>query len=182
VTTMFMAKKVDAGEIILTRATEIGERETAGELSERLSVMGAELLAETLELIERGQAPRTAQDPSLASYARKLKKADGEIDWSRSARQIFDHIRGMTPWPGAYTWYGGKMLHVLSASVGEGPERGGPGEILAIEDGRGIEVAASGGSVWLEKVKPEGRPPMEAGAFARGYHPRVGSRPFVRDT
>lgn len=105
VTTMFMARKVDAGEIILTRTTPIGDRETAGELSSRLSAMGAELLAETVELIARGEAPRRKQDPELASYARKLKKSDGEIDWAEPVVRVFDRIRGMTPWPGAYTWY-----------------------------------------------------------------------------
>ena len=101
VTTMFMARKVDAGEIILTRKTPIGDMETAGELHDRLAALGAELLMETLELIEKGEAPRTAQDPEKVSYARKLKKSDGEVDWSGTAARVLDRIRGTTPWPGA---------------------------------------------------------------------------------
>lgn len=180
VTTMFMARKVDAGEIILTRRTPIGDRETAGELSRRLSVMGSELLIETVELIERGEAPRTAQDPARASYARKLKKSDGEIDWTEPARRVFDRIRAMTPWPGAYTWYGGKTLGVLLAEPGE-PEgrRGAPGEIVSIDREKGIEVAVGEGTVRLVELKPEGKRAMTADAFVRGYRPEVGSAPFT---
>lgn len=181
VTTMYMARKVDAGEIILSRATPIGERETAGELSARLAELGADLLVETLGLIERGEAPRVPQDPSRASYARKLSREDGEIDWSRMSWEVFDHIRGMTPWPGAYTWYRGRMLHVLRAAPSTGAgRRGEPGEILRIDEARGIEVAAGEGSVWLVSLKPEGRGEMDAGSFARGYRPEVGSAPFGR--
>jgi methionyl-tRNA formyltransferase len=185
VTTMFMAKKVDAGEIILARRTDIGDRETAGELSKRLSGLGAELLLETVELIRKGEAPRVAQSPPTTKYARKLRKKDGEIDWSRSSREVFDHIRGMTPWPGAYTWYRGKSLAITRAEPGEDAaagKRGEAGEILSVDDGRGIEVAAGEGSVWLSELKPEGKRAMEAAAFVRGYRPGVGTRPFERDS
>jgi len=179
VTTMFMARKVDAGEIILVRSTPIGEHETAGELSKRLSEAGADLLVETVGLIARREAPRIRQDPALASYARKLRKSDGEIDWSVSARRVYNRIRGMTPWPGAYTWYRGGVLGVLRAEPGEpGDRRGAPGEILRIEPGRGIEVAVGEGTVWLGEVRPEGKKAMSAGDFARGYRPEVGSAPF----
>jgi methionyl-tRNA formyltransferase len=181
VTTMFMARKVDAGEIILTRKTPIEDNETAGELYDRLSALGADLLLETLELVERGEAPRAAQDPSLASYARKLKKSDGEIDWSKDARRVHDHVRGTTPWPGAFTWYRGKVLRVLASSPGESAGGAGePGEILSLDDERGIEVATASGSVWLTRVKPEGKGAMDAASFVRGYRPEVGTRPFGR--
>ncbi len=179
VTTMFMARKVDAGEIILTRKTPIGDAETAGELSDRLAAMGALLLAETVDLIGRGEAPRLPQDPERASYARKLRKDDGEIDWSRSSREVFDHIRGMTPRPGAYTWYRGRSLVITRAERGSacgGP--GAPGEIVAIDDESGIEVAVADGTVRLLEVKPEGRRAMDAVSFARGYRPEVGAAPF----
>ncbi len=183
VTTMFMARKVDAGEIILTRETPIGERETAGELSSRLSAMGAELLLETVELIERGEAPRIKQDPALTSYARKLKKSDGEIDWTAPSGRVFNRIRGMTPWPGAYTWYRGGMLRVLRAEPGAPSGRfGAPGVVVRIDRDRGIEVAVGDGTVRLLELKPEGKNAMSADAFARGYHPEVGSAPFVSPT
>jgi len=181
VTTMFMAKKVDAGEIILTRPTPIGERETAGELSKRLSGLGAELLLETVELVGKGEAPRAAQGPPTTKYARKLKKKDGEIDWAKPSQEVFDHIRGMTPWPGAYAWYNGKSLAITRAEPGEGRgKRGEPGDILSFEDERGIEVAVGDGSVWLSELKPEGKRAMDAAAFVRGYRPGLGTRPFER--
>ncbi len=181
VTTMYMAKKVDAGEIILTRRTRIGERETAGELSSRLSELGAGLLVETVDLIGRGEVPRAVQGAPTTKYARKLKKKDGEIDWAKSSREVFDHIRGMTPWPGAFTWYRGKSLAVTRAEPGEGSgRRGEPGEVLSFEDGRGMEVAVGDGSIWLSELKPEGKRAMAAAAFVRGYRPGVGTRPFER--
>jgi methionyl-tRNA formyltransferase len=179
VTTMFMAKKVDAGEIILTRKTPIGDNETAGELYDRLAALGADLLIETLELVEKGAAPRMAQDPELVTYARKLKKSDGEMNWSADAVRVFDHVRGTTPWPGAFTHYRGKVLRVLEATLGESAGcRGEPGEILTIDES-GIEVAVGTGSIRLTRLQPEGKGSMDAGAFVRGYRPEVGSMPFA---
>jgi methionyl-tRNA formyltransferase len=181
VTTMFMAKKVDAGEIILTRKTPIGDMETAGELYDRLAVLGADLLIETLELVDAGAAPRAAQDPSGVTYARKLRKSDGEVDWSGDAGRVYDRVRGTTPWPGAFTWYRGKVLRVLTAARGESSgARGEPGEILTLDDERGIEVATGAGSVWLTRLRPSGKGAMDAASFVRGYRPEVGTRPFVR--
>jgi len=175
VTTMYMNAGIDRGEIILSRKTPIGDMETAGELYERLSVMGAELLVETLECIENGTAPRERQDPDKANYVRKLRKADGDIDWGVDPREVFNQIRGTTPWPGAFTWYRGEVLRVTEAAPGGGPERGGePGLVLAVDEERGLEVAAAGGSVWLVRVKPAGKREMDAASFVRGYGLVVG--------
>lgn len=176
VTTMFMADKVDAGEIILERTTTIRDMETAGELSDRLAELGAELLLETVALIEKGEAPRVAQDVSRACYARKLRKTDGEIDWTEPSRRVLDRIRGMTPWPGAYTWYRGKRLVIERAAQGP-PAAGSPGEVLAVTRDS-IDVATGDGVVRLLEVRPQGRRAMKADAFARGYRPEVGSFPF----
>ena len=207
VTTMYMARKVDAGEIILSRSTPIGPSETAGELYERLSDMSGDLLVETLALIEQGKAPRTPQGEPRIGYARKLTKKDGEIVWARDARAVADHIRGMTPWPGAYTWFRGKALLVTRArlvsmpspaelasaesasaepasaksasGVSGPPVTGRPGEILSIS-AAGVEVAAEGGAVLLTGVKPEGKREMTGAEFARGYRPEPGTCPFER--
>ncbi len=181
VTTMFMAEKVDAGEIILTERTPIGETETAGELSDRLAELGAALLVETVSLIDAGEPPRAAQDVSRASYARKLTRTDGEVDWSKPARTVLNRIRGMTPWPGAYTWYLGKRLGIERAAgggnvVGDG-EAGPPGRVVAVTR-ESVDVAAGDGVVRLLEVRPEGGCSMSADAFARGYRPEVGTFPF----
>jgi len=177
VTTQFMAKKVDAGEVILSRKVAIGDRETAGELYKRLAELGGDLLVETLDLVQKGAAPRAAQDPSQVSYARKLKREDGEIDWTAPASRVFDRVRGMTPWPGAYTWFNGRSLGVLRADPGDADgSRGVAGEIVRLDRAKGIEVAAGEGTVWLLEVKPEGKCAMDAGAFALGYRPTVGMR------
>jgi methionyl-tRNA formyltransferase len=144
-------------------------------------VIGAGLLVETLERIRDGTAPRIPQDPARASYVRKLRRSDGEIDWSEDHRRVFDRVRGTTPWPGAFTRYRGEALGVLEAAPGGGPERRGePGEVLAIDPERGIEVAAGGGSVWLVRVQPAGKRGMDAASFVRGYHLEVGARPFAK--
>jgi methionyl-tRNA formyltransferase len=176
VTTMFMARKVDAGEIILARSTPIGPTETAGELYARLAVIGGDLLGETLDLIAAGTAPRVRQDPALVTYAPKLKREHGAIAWNEPAARVFDRIRGVTPWPGAHTGFRGKVLQVLRSEPGDATgRRGEPGAIVAL-DSRGVEVAAGDGTVRLLEVKPEGKAAMEAAAFARGYRPEVGDR------
>jgi methionyl-tRNA formyltransferase len=178
VTTMYMAATIDTGAIIQKRAVSIGAEETAGELYERLASLGGELIVETAELIARGEAPRTPQGTPRVGYARKLKRDDGAIDWSRPARAVHDHIRGMTPWPGATTRFGGRMLLVtrsVVATSGEESPRSVPGTILSL-DGGGIEVAVGDGSVMLTEVKPEGKRAMRAQEFVRGYRPEVGAR------
>jgi methionyl-tRNA formyltransferase len=177
VTTMFMARKVDAGEIILTRKTAIEPRETAGELYARLAEIGGDLLVETLDLIEAGLAPRIAQDPALVSYARKLTREDGAIAWGEPSQRVYDRIRGMTPWPGAYTRFKDRTLQIVRAERGLGRgRRGAPGEIVRLDPAMGIEVAAGDGTVWLLEVKPEGKSAMDAASFVRGYRPDVGDR------
>jgi methionyl-tRNA formyltransferase len=177
VTTMFMARKVDAGEIILSRETPIGPRETAGELYARLAEIGGDLLVETLDLIEAGTAPRVAQDPALTTYARKLTREDGAVIWSEPSRRVYDRIRGMTPWPGAHTPFKGRVLQIVRAEPGDGHSgRGAPGEIVRLDQARGIEVATGDGTVWLLEVKPEGKGAMDAASFVRGYRPQVGDR------
>ncbi len=177
VTTMYMARTVDTGAIILKRSTPIGPEETAGELYDRLSALGGELIAETAELIARGEAPRAEQGTPRVGYARKLTRADGLIDWSLTARAVHDHIRGMTPWPGATTRFAGRMLLVMRSAVarsGEACAPAAPGTILSLDDG--IEIAVGDGSVRLTEVKPEGKRAMAADEFARGYRPEIGGR------
>lgn len=183
VTVMHLTRDLDAGDIILQREVAIGPDETAGELEARLALVGADLLVEALDLLARGAAPRRPQDHSRATYAPKVTKADGRIDWRRPARAIVNHVRAMHPWPCAFTTWSGGVLRVWRAAEA-GPAAANaappaapvvPGTVLASgEDG--IVVAAGEGTVRLVEVQPAGGRRMPAAAFARGHRLRPGDR------
>lgn len=168
VTTMLMDEGLDTGDILLQEAVDIYPNENAGELSARLALLGAELLIKTLVGIKEGTIVPIPQDDELATVARSLKRDAGAIDWSRSAEEIINLIRGCTPRPGAFTSLGGRQVKVWKAVVAERDDRlGEPGEILAA-DNSGITVAAGSGSVRLIEVQPESRKRMSAAEYARG--------------
>src|SRR5512146_2610336 len=138
VTIMKMDVGMDTGPMLLAREMPISGDDTAGTLFDRLSLLGAETLSEALGRLREGTISETPQDDRLASYAPMLKKEHGRIDWSRPAEEVRNLVRGMTPWPTAFTSHSGKSLKILSATLCEG--RGEPGEILEV--GRdGIVVA-----------------------------------------
>ncbi|HVP56987.1 MAG TPA: methionyl-tRNA formyltransferase [bacterium] len=171
VTTFFMEEGVDTGDIILARATAIDDNETAGQLTERLSLIGAEVLLETCDAIEQGTAPRVRQDASQASYAPKLAKDDGRVTWEAEALSVHNRIRGTSPWPGAFCDFRGQRLKLLSSGLG-GPG-GSPGRIIAIDSRMGILVSCKRESVWLKTVQAQGKRPTAGADFARGYRIKV---------
>lgn len=164
VTSMFMAEGLDTGDMILKKETEIGENETSGELHDRLSVIGAECLSETLKLFENGTVTRTQQDDSLSNYAPMLKKSMGKIDFTWDKKRLHNLIRGMSPWPGAYTYLNGKLLKIHKAKIAESGQ-GEPGEII---DDKKFIVACSDGALEFLEVQLEGAKRMSAGDFLRG--------------
>ena len=169
VTTMQMARELDAGPLYLQRRIEIDPTENAGALSAKLADAGADLLLETLRGIDGGRlAPREQPEEGI-SYAPRLKKSEGLINWEESARSVYNHIRGMNPWPGSFTYHGGNYLKIL-ASAHAGNERAGgsPGTVLEAGAG-GIVVACGEGSLRIVSLQAPGRKPLEAGAFLRGY-------------
>lgn len=175
VTVQHLAKRLDSGDIILQEKLPVRPEETFGELLGRLVEVGAGLLVTAIRQLKAGAARRIPQDESEATYARKLTKQDGQIDWHLSASEIVNRVRGMNPWPGAYTFFEEKhrrkMLKILRAKAI--PElAGSPGEILMTKDT--FVVAAGEGSVALLVVQPEARKPMEASEFLRGHHIREG--------
>lgn len=177
VTTIYLDEGWDTGDIILQRRVPITYEDTVGALHDRLAEAGAGLLLETLAAITRGEAPRTPQDESRASYALKLTNADGAIPWSRDAGAIHDLVRGMNPWPGAYTWYEGVLLKVWKAqpvSGGSEPAWSQPGEVLAV-DRDGILVATGRGRLRLLEVQPEGGRRMSGADFSRGRRLEAGT-------
>lgn len=166
VTTMKIDAGLDTGDMLRKAETSIGPEETAPELSERLAVMGAELLIETLEMVERGQIVPEPQDHSAATLAPILKKEDGVVDWSAPASVIHNRLRGFTPWPGAATTFRGAGLKVLSARVVDGA--GLPPGRLAMRDRKLTVACGEGTALELLEVQPEGRKRVDGASFANG--------------
>lgn len=174
VTTMLMDPGLDTGPILLQKEVEILAGDTEGSLEARLSEVGADLLNETLELLENSAVTPKPQDNSLATYAPSVKKEDCKVDWNQDSRMVVNRIRGCTPRPGAYTILDDSTLKIWSAEMREG-ESGRPGEVIELRQD-GILVRAGRGAVRLAEVQPENRKRMTAGDFARGYGITVGTK------
>jgi len=176
ITVMWMNAGLDTGDILLQESLRIRRRETAGVLHDRLAGLAPKVLLEALELIREGRASHTVQDNLRASYAPKLKKEHGWIDWTQTQISIDRHIRAMDPWPGAYNWLedvsGRKMLKVFTTIVSR-RAKGNPGTVLRIDD-HGVLVAAGEGGLLLREVQLEGRKRMKAAEFARGARLETG--------
>ena len=168
VTTMRIDRGMDTGDLLLQSGVEIGEEETSVQLGERLAVLGADLLAETLDRLEAGQVRPRPQDSQLASYAPMLKKSDGEIDWSRSSRQIFNRVRAFNPWPGAFTRRNRSLLRILKARPATPPVRKQVAGSLWRWDSKRALVACGEGWLELLQVQPENHRPLAASDFLNG--------------
>lgn len=172
VTTMMMDVGLDTGDMLVKKSTPIDPDENTQSLHDRLSVVGAEALSETLDLLKTGKLVREKQDDALTCYAPMLKKEDGLIDWSRGPQAIRNLVRGMTPWPGAFSFLDGKMLKIYRVETAGG--EGTPGSV--IRAGReGLEVACNGGSIVIEELQLEGKKRLPAGDFLAGYKIAPGS-------
>lgn len=169
VTTMYLAKEMDTGDIIYTDETEIGEFETSGELFDRLMVMGAELLVRTLRDIENGTAPRTPQDNAKASYVSQLDKSFSPIDWNKSPRSVVKWIYGLQPWPVATMELEGSVYRVFAAEYTEHKTDKAPGQIVSAGK-EGIEIAcADGETLMITQLQAPGKKRMKAADFLRGH-------------
>lgn len=173
---MQMDEGCDTGPVYSRHALPIAEAMTAETLAEALGRLAAEVVRVDLDRAVRGELPAIAQVSAEASLARMLTKQDGGIDWTRSAREVHNHLRGMTPWPGAFTKSEGKTLKVLQACVArESGSLGEPGLILA-DDRRAIEVACGAGSVRILRAQLEGRKPLDPAALLAGRAVAIGAR------
>ena len=170
VTAQYMALKMDAGDVIDVSKTPIGPDETAGELLDRLAVLGAELLSKTLRRFEAGDVPATPQDEAAVSYAPMLDKSMCPIDWNKTAQQVHDHVRGLHPWPVATAELGGTWFKIHSTAIVEGS--GAPGSILGLTK-TGLRVACGEGAVEIRILQAEGGKRMAAPDYFRG-HPLEG--------
>ena len=165
ITVMYMDEGFDTGDILLQRTTEIRRDDTGGSLHDRLAQIAPEALRESLRMLATGTAPRTSQDNMLASYAPKLTREHGKIDWSEPAEAIERKIRGFNPWPGAFMQIDGQNLKIFSATVVD--LSGKPGEILRSQER--LVIAAGKGALSLGEVQLEGKTRMSASEFLRGH-------------
>lgn len=165
VTTQYMAEGIDTGDMILKSETAIGENETASELHDRLSVMGAELLLETLKQVKAGTAPREKQDDALATHAPMLTKELCQLDFSQNAQLIHNRIRGLSTWPCAVTTVLGKRLKIYRSEIARG-YKGKPGEVLC--DKTFVVGCGEDTAVRFAEVQFEGSKRMKSEDFLRG--------------
>ena len=165
VTIMEMVKKMDAGDMIAKASTPITDDDNVGTMFEKLAVIGRDLLLKTLPDYIAGNIKPEPQDESKATFSPNITPEEERIDWNKSARDVFNHIRGLSPWPVAHTFLDGKRFKIYEATLAEG--HGKPGEI--IEKGKKSLVVATGdGAISLKTVQPAGKPCMNIGDFLNG--------------
>lgn len=171
VTVIKMNERMDEGDMILKKEVAIDGEETNITLTEKLSETGARAVLDAIDLIEDGKVSFTKQDDAKASYAPKLKKEDGLIRWSDRAEEIHNKVRGLIPWPGAYTHYDGRIIKILRTEISDcsALREAQPGEIIDMIDGKGIIVCTGSRPIVVTHVQLEGKKAMDAGSFVRGH-------------
>jgi methionyl-tRNA formyltransferase len=169
---MQMDEGLDTGPVLACEATPIGAEETAGELHDRLAEMGARLIVEVLGRLD--EIEPKPQSETGVTYAAKIDKAEARVDWRRPAVEIDRQIRGLSPFPGAWTVIGGERVKLLASRLAEG--RGAPGEVLAGSPGERLVVACGQGAVEITRLQRAGRAAQEAAAFLRGHPVPKGAR------
>lgn len=176
VTTMYMDKGLDTGDMILKKEIDILENETAGELHDKLMPLGAEVLKETMVLLQAGTAPRIPQEESNATYAPIMSKSLGRIDWSKSAYDINNLIRGTYPWPGAFSTYEGKVFKLFSAEAAGDNERNECTGCISRVSEDSITVSCGVGSLVIKELQFENEKRMDVEAYLRGHEITTGTK------
>ncbi len=169
VTSMLMDVGLDTGDILLKKETPIGENETSAELFDRLSVLGGELIRETLDALEKGTVTPQKQDEALATHTSKIDKSMCPVDFTQTAQKVHDQIRGLYSWPVATAVICGKRVKIHKARKSD--KSGKPGEILSV---RPLVIACSEGAIEILELQPEGKKKMTAEAFAAGHQLQIG--------
>ena len=178
VTTMLMDVGLDTGDMLVKKSTSIDPDEDAQSLHDRLSILGAETLDETLDMLAAGKLVAEKQDDSLSTYAPMLKKELGLIDWSKDALSLKNLIRGITPWPGAYTFLDSALLKIGKVQIADGA--GAPGTVLAAAKGR-FEVACGTGSLLIGELQLEGKKRLPVHEFLAGCKVEPGTVLGIKD-
>jgi len=173
VTTMLMDVGLDTGDMLIKRSLAIGPDETAGQLHDRLAPLGREALEETLRRLCSGTLVAEKQDDRQSCYAAMMKKDDGRVDWTLPARQIHNLVRGLDPWPGAYTCLNGETLKIAATTVENGQ---GPAGTLVGASAQGVDVACGEGVLRIGELQLPGKRRMAASDFLRGHQLARGTR------
>ncbi len=173
ITTMYMAKGIDTGDMLLKSATPIGPNETAGELHDRLAQMSATLMLETLEKLEKGEITPTAQREELSTYAPIITKDMGLLTFNKTAEETRNLIRGFNPWPAAYFMLGGKRIKVFASEISEPTNK--PAGTIIKSNGELVIACSGGTSISLTEIQPEGSKRMSAKDYLVGHKIEVGS-------
>lgn len=174
VTTMQMDEGLDTGDMLMKTEIVLDEKETGGSLHDKLARAGAGLCVQTLEALKDGTVVREPQGESTTEYARMLDKGMGRIDWSKDAKSIECLIRGLNPWPSAYTEWNGRTMKIWEADVADIDEGREPGTVIRVERD-GFCVQTGRGSLKVRSLQIPGKKRMDAGAFLRGYQVDVGT-------
>lgn len=171
VTVIKMNEKMDEGDIISSKEIKIDDEDTNITLSERLSELGAKALLDVIDMIEIGKATFSKQDESMATYAPKLSKKDGLIDWDEPSSGIHNKIRGFIPWPGAYTCFNGKVLKIWKTCLSDvKPDKSAKsGEVISLIKNKGIIVKTGLGCLAIEHLQLEGKKILDTDSFLRGH-------------
>lgn len=167
VTIMYMVKKLDAGDIIAQVEVAIEDTDTTGILFEKLSVAGKDLLKQTLPSLIDGSNPRVPQEEALVTYARNISREQERMDWTKSATQLWNQVRGLNPWPGAYTTFAGQNVKVWQAERVAGKSGAEPGEIIH-NDKEFVVQTGDGEALAITEIQPAGKKKLSIDEFLRG--------------
>jgi methionyl-tRNA formyltransferase len=173
ITIMQMDEGLDTGDALSQESIPIGPRDTAGDLTEKLSELGSWLIVDTLSRLEAGDLKAVPQDPAGATMAPLLRKEDGLIDWRMGAGKIHNRVRGLSPWPGAYTFLDGMLIKVLATEPAEGS--GEPG-VLYAQGTDGLAAGTGEGLLRILSLQPEGKRPLPTPEFLRGHRDVAGKK------
>ncbi|GKZ02886.1 methionyl-tRNA formyltransferase [Paraclostridium bifermentans] len=167
VTTMYMDEGLDTGDMILKSEIPLDDEITAGELHDKMMIDGAKVLKETIDLIEKGEAPREKQSNEDTCYSPIMNKSLGNIDWKKSAIDIHNLVRGINPWPSAYTTYEGQTMKIWKTKVIDKNSDKDPGTIISV-DKEGINVSTSEGILQIKEIQMAGKKRMEVPEYIKG--------------
>jgi len=173
---MEITEELDAGDIYQCEETTITDKDDIVSLHDRLAEMGADLLEKVLDKIENGEITKTPQDNAKATYTKPIKKEDGQINWEKPARDIFNQIRALKVWPKAFTKFRDKEIKILDAEVVDEKSTGNIGEIVEIDKKNGFVVQTGKGKLLIKKVQFPNSKPISSSDAVRGYHIKVGEK------